>query len=159
MPEIKDELDRKLIAILQANAREPVSSISRRLGVPRSTVQERISRLERNGVIAGYTVILGDDHATRPVQALVMLSVSQQISKELTQRLESYPEIRSCMTISGEFDLCLVVEPSRLEELDDLLDEIATIPGIQRTRSSIVLSQRFVRQRKTLSTAFLNAPI
>ena len=147
MAEIKDELDRKLIAILQGNAREPVSSIARRLDVARSTVQERIARLERKGIIIGYTAILGDQQDQKRVQALVMLSVAQQRSRELIAQLESYPEIRSCLTISGEFDLCLIVEPDRLEELDAVLDEIAAIPGVERTRSSIVLTKKFERQR------------
>ncbi|KZK81745.1 Leucine-responsive regulatory protein [Pseudovibrio sp. W64] len=147
MAEIKDELDRKLIAILQGNAREPVSSIARRLDVARSTVQERIARLERKGIIIGYTAILGDQEDQKRVQALVMLSVAQQRSRELIAQLESYPEIRSCLTISGEFDLCLIVEPDRLEELDAVLDEIAAIPGVERTRSSIVLTKKFERQR------------
>ncbi|KZL21049.1 Leucine-responsive regulatory protein [Pseudovibrio axinellae] len=147
MAEVKDELDRKLIAILQGNAREPVSSIARRLDVARSTVQERIARLERKGIIIGYTAILGDQQDEKRVQALVMLSVAQQRSRELITQLESYPEIRSCLTISGEFDLCLIVEPDRLEELDAVLDEIAAIPGVERTRSSIVLTKKFERQR------------
>ncbi|OKL43147.1 Lrp/AsnC family transcriptional regulator [Pseudovibrio exalbescens] len=152
MPDLKDDLDRKLISILQANAREPVSAISRRLNVARSTVQERITRLERTGVISGYTAILGDVHAGQQVQAVVMLSVAQQQSKTLVKQLESYPEIRVCYTISGEFDLFLIVEPSRLEELDDILDEIAEIPGVLRSRSSIVLSKKFERQKPITST-------
>lgn len=152
MTDLKDDLDRKLISILQANAREPVSAISRRLNVARSTVQERITRLERTGVISGYTAILGDVHAGQQVQAVVMLSVAQQQSKTLVKKLESYPEIRVCYTISGEFDLFLIVEPSRLEELDDILDDIAEIPGVLRSRSSIVLSKKFERQKPITST-------
>ncbi|WP_068087539.1 Lrp/AsnC family transcriptional regulator [Polycladidibacter stylochi] len=153
MAEIKDDLDRKLIAILQANAREPVSAIARKLDVARSTVQERISRLERSGVIAGYTAILGDLEEGQKLQALVMLSVSQQHSRELVKQLESFPEIKSCVTISGEFDVFLVVEPNRLEDLDDILDDIAEIPGVLRSRSSIVLSKRFERQKPFLPRA------
>ncbi|WP_310619832.1 Lrp/AsnC family transcriptional regulator [Flexibacterium corallicola] len=147
MPRIKDELDRKLISVLQANAREPISSISRKLNVPRSTIQERITRLERSGVISGYTAILGEDLNRQPVQAIVLLSVDQQQSKELVKQMESYPEIKTCMTISGEFDMFLVIEPGRLEELDDLLDSITAVPGVVRSRSSIVLSQKFHRPR------------
>ena len=153
MAELKDKLDRKLIAILQGNAREPVSSIARRLDVARSTIQERIARLERNGTIVGYTAILNEEQDPKRVQALVMLSVEQQRSRELIGQLESYPEIRSCLTISGEFDLCLIVEPDRLEDLDVILDEIAEIPGVVRTRSSIVLTKKFERKRPLLSPA------
>ncbi|WP_068316979.1 Lrp/AsnC family transcriptional regulator [Polycladidibacter hongkongensis] len=150
MPEFKDDLDRKLVAILQSNAREPISSIARKLDVARSTVQERIARLERTGIISGYTAIMGETDSGRKVQALVMLSVAQQQSRELVKQLESFPEIRSCLTISGEFDVFLVVEPDRLEDLDDLLDDIAEIPGVLRSRSSIVLSKRFERQQPFL---------
>jgi DNA-binding Lrp family transcriptional regulator len=58
-----DPTDRRLLALLQADAREPVSSLARKLDLARSTVQERIARLERTHVIAGYTIRTGEDFA------------------------------------------------------------------------------------------------
>ena len=118
---------------------------ARKLGVARSTVHERIARLERTGVITGYTTVLSRPAQDNPVRALVMLAVEQQQVRQTLKRLETFPEIRSCLTVSGEFDICLVVEAPQLEDLDEALDDIAGIPGVQRSRSSIVLATKFDR--------------
>ena len=143
---IRDDLDRQLLFLLQANAREPVSALARALGVARSTVHERITRLERTGVIEGYSVVLAQSPADRNAQALVLLAVTQQQSRKVVARLQTYPEIKVCLTVSGEFDMFLTVETPQLEDLDALLDEIAEIPGIERSRSVIVLARKFDRR-------------
>ncbi len=58
------DTDEKLIALLKANAREPTASLARKLGLARSTVQERLARLEREGIVRGYTVMLGAEAAS-----------------------------------------------------------------------------------------------
>lgn len=142
-----DELDRKLLALLQTNARESTSNLARQLDVARSTVHERLTRLERDGTIAGYTVVLGTRPGERKAQALVLLSVQQQQSRKVVKELESYPEIKLCMTVGGQYDLFLTMETDHLEELDDLLDDIAEVPGVERSRSVIVLSRKFDRRQ------------
>lgn len=156
MRDYKDDLDRRLVALLQTNARMATSEIARKLKVARSTVQERINRLERSGLIRGYTVLLSRPPEAETVHALVMLAVEQQQSRETVKRLETFPEIRTCLTVSGEFDLFLRVEAPRLEDLDEVLDEIAAIPGVRRSRSFIVLASKFDRDWKTDS---LSPPI
>jgi DNA-binding Lrp family transcriptional regulator len=146
----RDALDRKLVALLQMNARMPTSDLARRLGVARSTVHERISRLERSGAIAGYTAVLARPDAGSSVRALVMLAVEQQQVRETVKRLETFPEIRTCLTIAGEFDIFLVVEAPQLEDLDEALDEIAVVPGVRRSQSSIVLASKFDRRPVTM---------
>ncbi|MBA5776892.1 Lrp/AsnC family transcriptional regulator [Stappia sp. F7233] len=147
MRDFKDDLDRKLVALLQDNARMATAEIARKLKVARSTVQERIARLEKDGVISGYTVLLSRAPDVESVQALVMLAVEQQQVRETIKRLETFPEIRTCLTVSGEFDLFLRVEAPRLDDLDEVLDDIAAIPGVRRSRSSIVLAAKFDRKR------------
>jgi len=144
--QLKDELDRKLINLLQANAREPTSALAQKLNVARSTVHERIKRLERTGVISGYTVVLGQNAMDQSAQALVLLSVLQQKNRDLVKRLKNYPEIKICLAVSGQYDLFLSVETPYLEDLDALLDEIAVIPSVERSRSVIVLSRKFDRR-------------
>lgn len=141
----RDTLDRKLIALLQMNARMPTSDLARRLGVARSTVHERIARLERSGAITGYTAVLARPGTGNTVRALVMLAVEQQQVRETLKRLATFPEIRTCLTIAGEFDIFLVVEAPQLEDLDEALDEIAVVPGVRRSQSSIVLASKFDR--------------
>lgn len=153
MRDFKDDLDRRLVALLQTNARMATSEISRKLKVARSTVQERITRLENCGLISGYTVLLARTPEVEAVQALVMIAVEQQQVRETIKRLELLPEIRTCLTVSGEFDLFLRVEAPRLEDLDEVLDEIAAIPGVRRSRSSIVLASKFDRSNVSGNSA------
>ena len=70
-PGAKDETDRQLIALLQANARESTANIARKLGIARTTVVARIARLEAAGVLVGYTARLGSEAQGRGVQAFV----------------------------------------------------------------------------------------
>ena len=142
----KDEIDRRLVTLLQADARASTSALARRLGVARSTVHERIARLEKSGVITGYAAILSRNPSDENSQALVMLSVNQQKSREVVDRLNTFPEIKLALAVSGEHDLFLSVEAPRLEDLDALLDEIAVIPGVERTKSWIVLARKFDRR-------------
>lgn len=77
---LKDDLDRRLLALLQANARLPTAGLAKKLNVARTTVHERIARLERDGVIRGYTVVLDRDPGEEHTQALVLLEVEQRRS-------------------------------------------------------------------------------
>lgn len=146
MDHFKDDIDRRLASLLQANARASTASLARQLGIARSTVHERIARLERTGAITGYAAILARNPADENSQALVMLSVNQQKSRQVVDRLDALPEIKLALAVSGEHDLFLSVEAPRLEDLDALLDEIAEIPGVERTKSWIVLARKFDRR-------------
>ncbi|MGI9379034.1 MAG: Lrp/AsnC family transcriptional regulator [Methyloligellaceae bacterium] len=145
-PTLHDELDRRIINLLQVNARAPVSELAGKLGIARSTVHERIKKLEQRGVIRGYTVQLNEGLPGNEAQALVMLSVRQQNNRQLVERLATYPEIKICLAVSGQYDLFLEVATPLLEDLDSLLDEIADIPGVERSRSVIVLAKKFDRK-------------
>ncbi|MCP5366658.1 MAG: Lrp/AsnC family transcriptional regulator [Hyphomicrobiales bacterium] len=147
----KDDLDRRLVALLQTNARDSTTNLARRLGVARTTVHERIARLERDGLITGYSVVLSRNPAVERVQALVMLAVRQKQSRQVVDRLRGFPEVKTCLTVNGEYDLFLVVETARLEDLDVVLDEIAEVPGIERTASSIVLASKFDRRYREVA--------
>ncbi|MGR3616982.1 MAG: Lrp/AsnC family transcriptional regulator [Paracoccaceae bacterium] len=140
-----DDTDRRIIAELRHNARQSTTRIAARLGVARMTVHERISRMEDRGEIAGYSVILRDTEDAPKVQVVVMLEVQQQETKRIIKRLETYPEIKLCLSINGEFDLLLNADAPRIEDLDILVDELAAIPGVIRTNTSIVFGRRIDR--------------
>lgn len=146
MLRFRDDIDRKLIALLQANSRMATSELARKLGLARSTVHERITRLERDGVISGFTVTLSKDPFSDYPQALVMLSVASKQSQKVLKTLQQIPEVKWCLAISGEYDLSLLIEAPALTDLDSILDEMGALPGVDRTMSSIVLSSRFDRR-------------
>ena len=88
-----DALDRQLIALLQADARQSTADLARKLAVARTTVLARLVRLERQGVIVGYTVRLGQDEGDRGVEAYVGISTEPKSARDVTQRLATLPEL------------------------------------------------------------------
>ncbi len=140
-----DQLDRRIIAALQHNARDSTTHIAAKLGVARTTVHERINRMQERGVIAGYSVILREAEDTPKVQVIVLLEVQQKETRRIINRLEAYPEVKLCLSINGDFDLLLSAEAPRIEDLDVLVDELAKIPGVLRTNTSVVFGRRIDR--------------
>jgi DNA-binding Lrp family transcriptional regulator len=143
---LRDDLDRELVAILKSNARAKTSDIAKKLGIARTTVHERIQRLEKIGYITGYTVRLAQDPGVNKVEAYVLIEVLQQQNKQINQKLASFPEVKQALAISGEFDLLVAVEAPQLDEIDEIIDEIALIPGVRRTQSSLVLGRKLDRR-------------
>lgn len=141
-----DDLDRRLILLLQANARDSTATLARKLGVARTTVVARIARLEASGRIVGYTARLGGDAAGRSVQAFVGITVSPKAGREVVRRLTELPELRQLASVSGEFDYMALLRADTTARLDALLDEIGDIDGVLRTNSSVVLALRVDRQ-------------
>ncbi len=137
--------DRRLLSLLQSNARESVAALSRKLGIARTTVQERITRLERNGTIAGYSLVLRRDPFDLYAESVVLLSISNRRMKAVTEQLREFPEIVLCQVVSGEFELVCRVRVAHLEDMQPVLEGIGEISGVERIRSIIVLSTAFDR--------------
>lgn len=140
-----DEKDLKLLELLKNNAREPTSAIARALGVSRSTIQSRIEKLERSGVIGGYTLRMSDDYERSRIKAHVMISVAPKLSNRVAGSLRAFTEVTSLYAVSGPYDLIAVLSCETTERIDALLDEIGALPGIRKTTSSIILSTKFTR--------------
>jgi DNA-binding Lrp family transcriptional regulator len=137
--------DAKLIALLRANAREPAASLARKLELARSTVQERIARLEREGTIKGYTVRLAEEAERAPLRAVVMITADPKQADRVTAELKKMPEVRSLSAVAGPYDMMAVVEADTTARMDASLDRIGKAAGVARTVSSIVLSEKFAR--------------
>lgn len=135
--------DRRLLALLQMNARESVAALARKLGVARTTVQERITRLERSGTIVGYAVLMRRDPFEQYVEALVLLSIASRKTKQVIEQLRQYPEIVLCQVASGEYELVCRIRVPHLEDIHPVLEEIEEVPGVERVRSIMMLSTAF----------------
>jgi DNA-binding Lrp family transcriptional regulator len=137
--------DAQLLALLRANAREPTASLARKLGLARSTVQERIARLEREGTIRGYTVRVSEAHDAGKLSAVVMIETDPKRADRVALELKKMPEVRSLSAVAGTFDLIATVETETPARIDALLDRIGRTGGVARTVSSIILSEKFNR--------------
>lgn len=140
-----DTADDLLLELLRQDARQSTAELARKLGVARSTVQSRIERLERTGVIAGYTLKPGTARGDRRVSAHVMIAVAPQQQAAVERKLRAVRGVKSLLTVSGTYDFIAVVTADTTDELDVWLDELRACDGVQQTLSSIVLSTKLER--------------
>ena len=145
MGEPMDDLDQHLLARLQENARAPVAELARSLGLSRTTVQSRIARLERRGIIAGYAVRTSQAHEQAQIHAFVMLTVHPKAAGVVAGAMRKMPGVRRLQSVRGAFDLMASVSAPDVAAMDALIDEIGGLDGVERTNSSIVLSTKFER--------------
>ncbi len=142
----RDTLDRELLALLQTNARASAAELARTLGTARTTVLARLSRLERDGIIAGYTVRLAQDMLDQGLQAFVGLTVQPKAGRAIEARLERMPEARQLCAVSGEFDyVLLLLHADSAVRLNALLDEIRNLEGVVKTTTSVALAWKIER--------------
>lgn len=140
-----DKIDTQLLQVLRDNARISLSSLSRVLGLSRSTVQDRMAKLERRGIIAGYTVRLGQDIAAREIRAQVMLKIVPKALDEVVAFCRRQPAVVALHTMSGEFDMAAMLRSDTTAALDEAIDAIGLLKGVERTQTSIILSTKFER--------------
>jgi DNA-binding Lrp family transcriptional regulator len=144
--EFIDNFDRQLIALLQSNARESTTNLSKKLGIARTTVHERIARLERNGVIKGYCAVLNRDPFERYHRCIIMLDIAKQRQNSILERLRRLLELKLLQSVNGECDLLCWVEVPQLEDIDALLEEITAIEGIKAARLMVELATKIDRR-------------
>jgi DNA-binding Lrp family transcriptional regulator len=140
-----DDLDRSMLALLGADARISVATLARRLKVARSTIQARLERLESTGVIAGYTVKLGEAARQGRIRATVLLNIEPRAQANVLSRLKSVPEVERVHTTSGRVDLLLQVSAPSTAVLDGVLDQIGEMTGVKSSESLIHLSTKLDR--------------
>jgi DNA-binding Lrp family transcriptional regulator len=140
-----DELDRQLISLLSVDARTSVSTLARRLSLARTTVQARLERLERNKIIAGYTLKLGAATRLGRIKATVLLQVEPRSTATVLARLRPMPEVEIAHTTSGRFDMILQLVSDTTADMDTVLDAIGGIQGVKSSESLIHLTTKFDR--------------
>ena len=140
-----DDLDRAILGQLGADARMSVATLARRLKVARSTIQARLERLESTGVIAGYTVKLGEAARATRIRATVLLTIEPRAQANVLTRLKAVPAVERIHTTSGRVDLLLQVAAASTAQLDEVLDQIGEMTGVRSSESLIHLSTKLDR--------------
>ena len=140
-----DEIDRRLISALRDNGRTSTAEMARLVGRSRTSVQSRIDRLEREGVIVGFGVRLAPEHSQGAVRAHVMIKVLPKETRTVAAALRALPQVRVLHSVSGEADLIAEAATASVAEMDQVIDHIGALDGVERTNSSIILSTKFER--------------
>ena len=140
-----DSIDQRLILALRENGRASTARLARLVGRSRTSVQSRIERLEREGVIVGYGVRLAPEQDLGAVRAHVMIKAGPKESRAVTAALRAISQVRVLHSVSGDADLIAVAATGSVAELDEVIDRIGALDGVERTTSSIILSTKFER--------------
>ncbi|HVB14127.1 MAG TPA: Lrp/AsnC family transcriptional regulator [Candidatus Dormibacteraeota bacterium] len=140
-----DEIDSAILRSLQADARTTLARVGRLVGLSPSSVHERIRRLQRDGVIRGWTLELDPRAVGRPVTAFVGVD-ADVTGGILAARLRQRQEVDECHSIAGDLSFFLKVRAADTEALLGLVDWIKELPGVRATRTTVVLKIEFERQ-------------
>jgi DNA-binding Lrp family transcriptional regulator len=140
-----DAIDERLISALRENGRASTAQLARLVGRSRTSVQSRIERLERQGVIVGYEVRLAPEHGLGAVRAHVMIKVGPKETRSVAAALRAIPQVRILHSVSGDVDMIAVAATASVAEMDEVIDRIGALDGVERTTSSIILSTKFER--------------
>ena len=135
-----DETDRELIALLRDNGRATVAALAQKLKVARGTVQNRMARLEHDGVIVGYTVRLKPQVEAHRIRALMSVAVEGNRGPEVLRSLRGHPNVTALYTTNGRWDIVAELQADSLEAFDRVLSAIRLFEGIANTETSILLS-------------------
>lgn len=142
---IIDGKDKALLGLLRNNARKSTTMLARELGLSRATVASRIERLEKRGIITGYTIRFNANYQRGQVRAHVMIHSQAKSSSRIIRELKNLAAITALHAVNGSYEMMAMVEAESTEALDQVLDTIGNIDGIIKTNTSIILSTKFLR--------------
>lgn len=137
-----DDTDLSLIRALRHDARASLSALADLLGVSRTTVRARIERLQRQGDIAGFTVVLKGDVAQDPVRGLMMIGVEGRGADRILRQLNGLPDVRAVHNTNGRWDMIVELGTATLEDLDQTLATIRRFDGVVSSETNLLLSTR-----------------
>ena len=144
-PSELDAVDRRLMAALRENSRLPVSQLATLLDIPRAQVYARLERLEAEKIIDGYTVRLGEAFSKTRLRAHVMIKTLPRLCQQAEADLADIAEVSHIYAISGEYDIIVLVEAADSVEMNDLVNRIGMVEGVERTTTSIILAAKLER--------------
>jgi Lrp/AsnC family transcriptional regulator, leucine-responsive regulatory protein len=139
-----DEKDRRILQILQANAKTAQAEIAEQVGIKAPSVFERIKKMEQNGIITGYTTNIDAGKLGKHLTAFISVTLesgSRYADDEaIVDLLRQEPQIEECHIVAGEESFILKVRVSTPLELQELTTRLRKIEGIANTRTTVALS-------------------
>ncbi|GAA2944615.1 Lrp/AsnC family transcriptional regulator [Microbacterium luteolum] len=136
-----DQIDRQILAALTEDARVPLVSLASQVHLSRNAVKQRMERMERQGVIGGYSVVPGRAGAS-PVSAIVLVYRSDRMrGGGVVTEIARIPEVRRCDVLSGDFDLLVTLEAESMDRIGEIWELLAAVPGVANTVTAVSLTR------------------
>jgi DNA-binding Lrp family transcriptional regulator len=141
-----DEIDHRIVALLRENARRSFQDIGNRVALSAPAVKRRVDRLERDGVIRGYSANVDPSAIGWNTHAFVELFCEGRMSgDEVRATVGDHPEVEAAYTIAGAPSAILHLRASDTQHLEQALERVRDTPGVIRTQTQVVLSTLFER--------------
>ena len=142
LPPALDDVDRRIVAALRADARLSVRALAEQVRISRAAAHARVQRLERDGVLTGYAARVEPARLGLSVTAFVNVRIAQHAWQDVRQRIGAIPEVWHAALVSGDHDLVLLVRTVDAGALRDLvLSTLQAIPGVRATQTVLVLDE------------------
>lgn len=137
-----DRIDEVLLAELKANARASHAELSSKVNLSRNAVRVRIERLEREGFIRGYTIVIGDGESSQNLTTALMFVYRHDRMRggNVLHALRKIPEVVACDVMTGDFDLLVRVESAEADRIRQIWQQISEMPGVRDTLTAFALS-------------------
>ena len=138
-----DKIDRKILQELQMNGRMTFSDLAKRVGLSTSPCLERVRRMEREGIIAGYTTLLNPKYLNAELIVFVQIRLSrtsQDIFERFKKAAAKINEVQECYLISGNFDYLIKARVSDMDAYRNFLGStLLQLPNVQESTSYVVM--------------------
>ena len=148
-----DDIDRHILALLQDNCKRPLAKIGDEVGLSAPSVQERVRKLEDNGVIVGYHAVLDARTVGKDVTAFIGVSIKHPRGIEAFEAaVVGIEDILECHHVTGGYTLMVKVKSEDTSSLEKLISQVRSIEGVERTETMVVLSTTAERTRIPVRT-------
>jgi Lrp/AsnC family leucine-responsive transcriptional regulator len=134
-----DDKDRQIIELLRGDARLPLKTLAAKVGLARSTLRDRLSRLEADGIIRGYHADIADGQPS--VSAYLFIRLKSTPAPGLIAFLHRMPEVKSCTSLTGDIDLLVELSAATTDRVNALRDRISSHETVADLTTSIVLNR------------------
>ena len=144
-----DDKDKKILDVLKENSKLSTQQISKKISIPITTVHHRMKKLEEEGIIKKYTVVLDYKKIGKPISAYVLINVDYKLLKqikktqdELTKKLKLHHSVEEASRITGGTDLIIKIRVKDVDELDDFVTTyLRNVDGIDKTQTMVILNE------------------
>ena len=135
-----DETDRKIIHVLQKDGRASLRKISEEVGVSLGTVSNRVNRMESSGIITGYSVRIDPEKVGWSLNVVIGLRIEKGRLIEIQEKISRDYRVCGVYDVTGDYDSMVIARAKDREDLDDLIKNVMSVDGIERSLTQLVLN-------------------